>query len=399
MHTLTDYWFTLEPYVHVGLTHRCVLLYNTLDRATIESEQTEVIDLLRELLQKETNGVVLLTGLRYQNETIQTFIKELRDKYMGDIIDAGLSKRKPVQVLPYSNWLHTNKQEIYKKHNFSRENTKVFENLCKICLHVDAATPTARLIPFLQSLPEGITFNIIGKIDDVPHFQELLSFFDQYPSPKKLVCSYAKATPLPPTFEHNFSYALTVDFPVDKEKWNHSRRLLLGQPLPVEYVFEVTSLEDCRQAEQLIEEFQIEKYQWKPRYTGENTRFFEENVFLTKEDILETPLSIKDIITRQAINLYDFGKIDILPDGKAYANLNHPALGNIYTDSLYEIVSKEIENGTSWFRIRNQAPCNACVYQWLCPSPSDYEIIMGRPDLCHMNNEKKQLPLEQSKLK
>lgn len=389
MHTVTDYWFTLEPYVHVGLTERSALLYNTLDRVTIESEQTEVIDLLHELLQKEKGGVVLLTDQRCQNENIQAFIKELREKYMGDIIDVGLSKCKPVQVLPYSNWLNTNKHEIYKKHNFSPANTNVFENLCKICLHVDPTTPTTELIPFLQSLPEGITLNIIGNIEDVPHSQELLSFFHQYPSPKKIVCSYTQATPLPPVFENNFSYALTVNFPVDKEKWNRSRRLLRNQTLAIEYVFEVTSIEDCRQAEQLIKEFQIEKYQLKPVYTAENIRFFEENVFLTKEDILEASLSIKDLITRQAINTYDFGKIDIMPDGKAYANLNHPALGNIYTDSLYEIVSKEIENGTSWFRIRNQAPCNACVYQWLCPSPSDYEIIIGRPDLCHVNNEKK----------
>jgi pseudo-rSAM protein len=52
----------------------------------------------------------------------------------------------------------------------------------------------------------------------------------------------------------------------------------------------------------------------------------------------------------------------------------------------HEIVHKEIDNGKSWFRIRNQAPCNDCVYQWLCPSPSDYEIAIGRQNLCHINN-------------
>lgn len=66
-----------------------------------------------------------------------------------------------------------------------------------------------------------------------------------------------------------------------------------------------------------------------------------------------------------------------------------PALGNIYTHSIYEIVCKEIEKGLSWFRIRNEAPCNECVYRWLCPSPSDYETAIGRPDLCHVHNNKK----------
>jgi pseudo-rSAM protein len=85
------------------------------------------------------------------------------------------------------------------------------------------------------------------------------------------------------------------------------------------------------------------------------------------------------------MNIYDFGKINIMPNGDAHANLNHPVLGNIYTDSIYEIVQKEIDEGKSWFNIRNQAPCTDCVYQWLCPPPSNYEIAIGRPNLCHIS--------------
>ena len=99
--TEKDYWFTIEPYVYVGLTNQCVLLYNTLDRETIESDQVEVIELLKETLQKENYGVVLLTGKRYQNKNINAFIQELRKKYMGDIIDIALSSGRPVQLLPF----------------------------------------------------------------------------------------------------------------------------------------------------------------------------------------------------------------------------------------------------------------------------------------------------------
>ena len=72
-----DYWFTIEPYVYVGLTNQCVLLYNTLDGETIESDQVEVIELLKETLQKENYGVVLLTEKRHHNKNINTFIREL----------------------------------------------------------------------------------------------------------------------------------------------------------------------------------------------------------------------------------------------------------------------------------------------------------------------------------
>lgn len=59
-------------------------------------------------------------------------------------------------------------------------------------------------------------------------------------------------------------------------------------------------------------------------------------------------------------------------------------LGNIYKDSIYDLVKKETEVGKSWFRIRNQFPCNSCVYQWFCPSPSKYEIAIGHSNLCNV---------------
>ena len=381
MYTAIDYWFTIEPYVFVGITNECVLLYNTLDGITIESHKDEVVDLLRETLQEENCGVVLLKDEIYKQKDVNGFISELREKYMGDIIDVSLSKGKPVQILPYFNFKY--KHKIYKKHNFSPLKN-VLEKLSEISIHVDDTTDVTKLIPFLLSIPGNPTFNIVGNIESVENYRELLSCLDQHPSPKNILCSYKNIIVLQPTFENNFSYRVSIDFPIDLQLWNRSREILLNKTLPVEYVFDVISEADIQEAEQLVEQFRIEKYRLNPVYTGDNLLFFEENVFLSKEDILATPMTIKDFFTRQAMNIYDFGKINIMPNGDAYANLNHPALGNIYTENIYEIVQKEVDEGVSWFRIRNEAPCNDCVYQWLCPSPSNYEIQIGRPNLCHV---------------
>ena len=197
---------------------------------------------------------------------------------------------------------------------------------------------------------------------------------------------YTNVIAIQPAFENNFAYRIAFNFPVDFQQWNNAVQLLRNQTVPFEYVFNVSSMDDCQQSEQLIEQFQIKKYQIKPVYTGDNIGFFEENVFLAKEDILSTPITIKDIFANQAVNLYDFGKINIMPNGDAYANVDHPVLGNIYSHSIYEIVYKEIDGGKSWFRIRNQEPCSNCIYQWLCPPPSNYEIAIGRSNLCHVNN-------------
>lgn len=379
----TNYWFTIEPYVFVGITDKCVLLYNTLDGVSIESDKKEVIELLREILKKENCGVILLTNENYKQENINTFVSELREKYMGDIIDVSLTKGKPVQLLPFYNYLTNN--DIYIKHNFSPLKN-VLENLSEISMHVNNVTNLTNLISFLLSLPGNPTFNIIGNLKNVDKYSELLSYLDQQPSPKNIECSYKNIIALQPIFENNFSYKILIDFPLDIEQWHNARHILLTQTLPVEYIFDVSSEEEKKQTEQIIEQFQIENYRINPIYNGNNILFFKKNVYLTKEDILSTSMTIKDFFIRQSMNIYDFGKINIMPNGDVYANLNHPVLGNINKNNIYEIVNKEVKEGKSWFRIRDQAPCNDCVYQWLCPPPSDYEISIGKYNLCDVKN-------------
>lgn len=384
MKTAVDYWFVIEPYVFVGIANKSVLLYNTLDGVSLESEKDEVIDLFREILKVENCGVLLLTNERYEQPNINEFIQKIREKYMGDVIDVSLSKGKPVQLLPYFNF--PDKLEIYKRHNFSpRKN--VLENLSEISIHVDTTTNISKLICFLLSIPGNPTFNIIGDIGKVPNYNELLSYLNQYPSPKYILCYYDNMISLNSKYNNNFSYKISIRFPLNMHKWNRLEQILFSNDLPVEYIFDVMSNDDCLQVEQIINQFKIDKYRLNPIYTGNNIRFFEDYIFLNKEDILSAKLTIKDFFTRQAINVYDYGKINITPNGDVYANLNHPLLGNIYSDSIYDIVQKEIDEGKSWFRIRNQAPCNDCVYQWLCPSPSSYEIYIGRSNLCHVSDK------------
>ena len=359
MQNRTNYWFTIEPYVFVGISNKSILLYNTLDGITIESENVMVVELISELLLKENCGVLLLTFERYNYKDINRFINELREKYMGDVIEVALSEGKPIQLLPYFNF--PNKQEIYKKHNFiSLDN--VLDNLSQINIHVDVTTKLTKLISFLQSISGRPTFNIIGNIGEVIGYSKILSFFEQCPSPKYIICSYKNVVSLQPEFQNNFSYKISVQFPLDISEWDYSMSILNNQTVPIEYVFDVTSENECHQAELLVEQFQIEKYQLNPVYNGDNICFFEENVYLTKEDILSTPMTIKDFFSRQIINIYDFGKINIMPNGDAYANLIHPRLGNIESHSIHEIVQREIETGTSWLRVRNQEPCNKCVH-------------------------------------
>jgi hypothetical protein len=61
-----------------------------------------------------------------------------------------------------------------------------------------------------------------------------------------------------------------------------------------------------------------------------------------------------------------------------------PGFRKYYNHTIQEMLFKEMSEGQSWLRIRNQVPCNDCIYQWLCSSPSDYELDIGKPNLCHV---------------
>ena len=98
-----DYWFTIEPYVFINIANNCALLYNTYDGKILISKKAKVIELLNTFLQKKDCGVILLKRDLYHNSDIFDFITDLRNKYMGDIIDISFSKGKPIQILPYYN--------------------------------------------------------------------------------------------------------------------------------------------------------------------------------------------------------------------------------------------------------------------------------------------------------
>lgn len=378
-----DYWFVIEPYVFINVTKNDVLLYNTLDFSTLESDNKNVVDLLTEILIKENCGVVRLTSKKHDYEELNNFICELRRLYMGDIIEVALSIGKPVQLLPYYNY--NNGVEFYKKHNFSLVKN-VLENLSEITVHLDKYTNVEDIILFLLSISTAYTLNLEGNLADVANSKNLLSFLNQYDYPKNILCSYENWIPLSPDFYNNFSYRILVQFPIDMNRWNRIMISLLDQVVPFEYIFEVASEEEHSLAEQFVDEFRIKKYKLTPVYTGHNIRFFEDYVYLTKKDILSTKMTMKDFFTRQEMNIYNFGKIHILPSGDVYANLNHLKLGNISEDGIYEMLQKEVDSGDSWLHVRDQYPCKDCLYQWICPPPSDYEEAIGRPNLCHVYN-------------
>lgn len=81
-----------------------------------------------------------------------------------------------------------------------------------------------------------------------------------------------------------------------------------------------------------------------------------------------------------------FGKMIIMPNGETYSNINHNSLGNAFDDilSINKLVYKEMRHGKAWFKVRDEIPCKNCCNKSLCPSPSNYEIVTNRVNLCNI---------------
>ena len=145
----------------------------------------------------------------------------------------------------------------------------------------------------------------------------------------------------------------------------------------------VSNQEDLEEALEIVKLFDLNNVFFKPFFTGKNLDFFRENVFVSKEEILASQPDQQQVFSRISINENDFGKFSVLPGGEVYANLNDPMIGEATKSSLVQLVRSELGKGISWRRIRAQvSPCKDCLYQFLCPPISSYEIFMKRFNFC-----------------
>lgn len=149
------------------------------------------------------------------------------------------------------------------------------------------------------------------------------------------------------------------------------------------FTFIITSEIEYKEALDYIDKHDLQRANFLPVYTGSNYSFWETNIYLTEDEIGSFQLFKRNIFAKQILNVNFFGKLFIFPDETVYSNLNHKSIGSI-NEAPHDIIYREITEGKSWFYIRNQKPCCDCVYQWLCPSPSNYELVIGKPNLCHI---------------
>jgi len=416
------YWFYIDSFVHISIKNNDVLFYNPYTGKLLEFPGSEnngiVLKRTRQLLSPRNLRVIRLTAKDLREPALYRFVRAVREYFMGDLLDTSFSTSKPFQMPPR---VKIQREVKYLKSDEYRSvGENVMDYLAEITIYLnDACRQQCQMCsqfyrqvvcctskqPAVHSL--DITslkklFNEIkgcnltdlnitgGDILTYPYWSDLESLLNWTNHRKIFYVHYLNIV------EHfnrldrlkgdNQRLKIPVTFPLDEETFKKAWESVSRLKIDATFVFIIQDNEEYNRVEELLSRFPLASPVFLPFYNGKNLDFFEENFFIDREDIEENKPSLRDIYINSTVNADNFGKIILLADGSIYANLHASTLGNLRENSLYDCIFKEMKEGRSWRKIReNVLPCKQCDFEKLCPPISNYNIAIGKYDLCHIH--------------
>ena len=156
------------------------------------------------------------------------------------------------------------------------------------------------------------------------------------------------------------------------------------------FTFLVSSEKEYNHVVEFIEKYSLKHIYIVPIYVSENKSFFEQNVYVTMESIVEDQNDILSILRRGYLNEAGFKKLFVEPDKKIFSNLNLPAIAELGRNTLLYAIKRELKEGTFWKLLRKDVtPCKDCPFQLLCPPVSNYDFALKKHNLCTILEKEK----------
>jgi pseudo-rSAM protein len=408
-----DYWFALKSGVYVEFKQGGMLLYDTHTGNHIETGFAKAISLISQMYEPKNLGVTLLDKDIQKDADIQNFVKEILGKRMGDLLETEKNPVKPVRLVPILN-LQKDIDKLKDKQsietfvgkdiiNYLLEVNIYLNDRCdgtcpqckKYCTQIRCCTANntdrGLSVADLENIFRQIRYSPAGRINilggnilkygSINNLRKaLLPFENTFQNVLHYYLHYEN-------YEQNemiesSKLELTVHFPVNTVFFNTIWSTVDKENTTIHFIVE--NEEQYSEAEELTGKLNIEKYTVLPFYTGKNLDFFRDSLFVGREEIFSEILPIRKIFRNQKLNSNFFGTLYIFPDGTVKASMNTEIIGNIKSNTMLELLYKELLENTAWRKIRDSRPCSECVYQFLCPAPSDYERATGRMNLCNI---------------
>lgn len=410
---MSKYWFYIENYVHVSTAYPDkVFIYNTLDYSRLIYENSNVYSFMSDLNSSLNNGVIEvdMKSLYDEKRELYDFIMDVREKYMGDLLPVAADRecKKPV--------LFRSVPVILREGAGSKEEKlgeNILYNLTHLTLYINEEcqydcgdcngyykqficchrTVDKKELPFevvlklLEEVQETslIKINIVGgNIFGYTHFHELVEKLNSCSIKKeyKINVKHLSDLAIFKGIVENPTNSIEIICNNVKDLEDASLIKELGYISSLRLNMIAQSDEDIEGYEKLLSA-SLQQVTFSPFYNSRNIKFFEENVFITKEDIESLNLKDMEIKRNYLLNNHFFGHLICMPDGNVYSSLNDESLGKITEKGIGELMLKELMERNNWLGVRfKKSPCDNCVFSCLCPPVSEYEKVIGLNNLC-----------------
>lgn len=404
-----DYIFYLEPYTFLFKGDRGIIIYNTLNSEYIDFTFAPIVqEVLNELYNSNESYCVDLSKTKFSNKTFSLFIRAVRNSYSGDIIKKGKGLNIPFIFKPLLR-LHSNPNDLkIKEEHLLGLNILLYLNeisfywgetcsyTCDNCsryykqfLHCTKTGPQILDTDDYIKILDQLNFCNVSKINlivgDLSNNSclDVLREMNKFNFKRELIMTFNSLnSEIKKLFmDDKFSLKVMIHSPFDIDIIRYQIQSYKGYNIT--WTFIISEEKESLDIENLMNEGNS-MIEILPYYNGTNIDFFEKYVYNTLYDILKNPVDKQSIYRREVLNENFFGKLMIFPSGEVYSNINYPSIGNVKNNKLSEIIYNELSCSKAWLKTRNDMECKDCVNRYLCPSISNYEIVIGKLNLCHI---------------
>jgi pseudo-rSAM protein len=415
---MEKYWLILEPYVFIKVTSVSAIAYNTLNYKYYETDNEDVVAIFNALNDDDNCYVVSITTETIKNSNVNAFITWLKSSFSGDCISNKITHSKPFQVIPCL-YLKKNKQNI---DNYGINGNNINQSIrelvlyvntfceqdCKLCNEGYKQTTFCKKGTYYSELNSIFIQNILSELSytslkevsivggNIFEYSEIDYLLQILRSSLYKVTFYVHIKNISniACISHLSMDNATVAIIVVVNEMNEKQIAIIRQIIEdrkkiyINYIIQ----NETEYVFILNNSLYSKKCNIIPYYNKNNMIFFKNNVFVDKSDIVSSKRKMSDILKGRILNSHFWGKLIIDVDKNVYSSFNLPTIGILSNSNFSFVLFNATKEKSAWKLIREQnKPCDSCLYNFLCPAISDYELIIGKPNLCHTLNPQKNL--------
>lgn len=381
----------LEPYVYININEKEGLILNTFNHLLYTTSDAQVLAVLRELIASDRGHLIEYDSL-LTNE-LRQFIDWLRKSYSGDFLPLSDNQCLPFQLLPsIENFSFTEIKENKICDILFYLNSSCSLN-CQSCNLYHKQTPFCKndnreiLSPQqIQSFLQEVGKHRINRISLVggdifnESLKEYTSLFENIKCEKHIYIHIDRISATTIDLLNQCRFKLVILIPAEYCLNTFIKKSKMFTLLKYKYIIKKI----------ITDEVSLKSYYSKfpninymPIY-HQNMSFFEKYVFMDKEDISCKKVNMQELFNNYNFNSFFMGKIIVNSDAKVYVSFEKKPIGNIKNQETVRTLLKDLYEKQSLWRLtrKDVKPCNACIFNTICPPLSNYELAIKRNNLC-----------------